>query len=360
MAAQPEGWKMDDTFFDPDLHLQIEPPTMVKDLNFQNVPFPYSTEEASKKRGFAYSAPFRVLSDEGVRAARAAVDNNVAAYNDIGKGNQRASFFVRGLGYTSRFMRDFTYDPSVTQLLSDIARDQLGVHTMTMSVGHTNVGQVATGRPVDKWHVDSTDYVLITIISDIEEMKGGLLRVLQQPDSSGRHFQELLLKGVPQELVETVKYTGPGYAIFMQGSKILHAVTPVLEAREPRYSLVNSYMTRDVFLRDPTKYHTFLSTGFDDRKDVVPLEYARHKAWRVKGQMKYILDEMAPGVTPEEIAKILETTSEELKTSALLIREQQQDNAAFVDDEKTDGRAEAKRGAGRKGGMQPVTVRSKL
>ena len=68
-----------------------------------------------------------------------------------GKGNQRASFFVRGLGYTSRFMRDFTYDPSVTQLLSDIARDQLGVHTMTMSVGHTNVGQVATGRPVDKW-----------------------------------------------------------------------------------------------------------------------------------------------------------------------------------------------------------------
>mmetsp|Transcript_73839 Transcript_73839/g.210638 ORF Transcript_73839/g.210638 Transcript_73839/m.210638 type:complete len:210 (-) Transcript_73839:363-992(-) len=153
-------------------------------------------------------------------------------------------------------------------------------------------------------------------------MKGGLLRVLQQPDSSGGHFQELLLKGVPQELVETVKYTGPGYAIFMQGSKILHAVTPVLEAREPRYSLVNSYMTRDVFLRDPTKYHTFLSKGFDDRKDVVPLEYARHKAWRVKGQMKYILDEMAPGATPEEIAKILETTSEELKVgvSTLILK----------------------------------------
>ena len=171
-------------------------------------------------------------------------------------------------------MRDFTYDPSVTQLLSEIARDQLGVHTMTMSVGHTNVGQVATGRPVDKWHVDSTDYVMITIISDIEEMEvstcvplpassptaaptrprarlltctmpantrsqGGYLRVLQQPDSSGGYFQELLLKGIPPELVETVKYTGPGYAIFMQGSKILHAVTPVLKAREPRFVCVN-------------------------------------------------------------------------------------------------------------------------
>lgn len=280
-----------------------------------------------------------------------------------GKGNRRASFFVRGLGYTSRFMRDFTYDPSVTQLLSEIARDQLGVHTMTMSVGHTNVGQVATGRPVDKWHVDSTDYVLITIISDIEEMEGGYLRVLQQPDSSGMYFQELLLKGVPPELVETVKYTGPGYAIFMQGSKILHAVTPVLKAREPRYSLVNSYMTRDVFLRDPTKYHTFLSGGFDDRLDVVPLEYARHKAWRARGQMKYIIDEMKMGATAEELAKILELSGEELKESAALLRGQQKDDASFVDDVKTDGRLEAK-GKGRptKGNFpQSIQVaRSKL
>ena len=47
-----------------------------------------------------------------------------------------------------------------------------------------------------------------------------MLRVLQQPDATGGYFQELLLKGVPPELVETVKYTGPGYAIFMQGSKV--------------------------------------------------------------------------------------------------------------------------------------------
>lgn len=82
-ADMPTGWSMDDSFFDPAIHLQLEPPEFVKDLDFNKVPFPYSAEEASKKRGFSYSAPFRVLSDEGVRAARAAVDNNVAAYDDI-------------------------------------------------------------------------------------------------------------------------------------------------------------------------------------------------------------------------------------------------------------------------------------
>ena len=221
---QPQGWDRDETVvFDPAKHLQLEPPTHVKDLEFQNVPFPYGPEEASKKRGFAYSMPFRVLSEEGLREARAAVDNARAKYSEpgatqIGKGNTRATHFARGVGYTSQWMRDFTYDTSVTDLLSDIARDELWPHTMTMSVGHTNVGQIATGKPVDKWHIDSTDYVLIVIISDIEEMEGGLLRVLQQPDSSGSYFQEIQARGVPPELVETVRYTGPGYGIFMQVS----------------------------------------------------------------------------------------------------------------------------------------------
>lgn len=253
----------------------------------------------------------------------------------IGKGNARATHFVRGVGYTSRWMRDFTYDTSVTDMLSDMARDNLWPHTMTMSVGHTNVGEVATGKPVDKWHVDSTDYVFIIIISDIEEMEGGLLRVLQQPDSSGSYFKTLQTNGVPPELVETVRYTGPGFGIFMQGSKILHAVTSVLQAREPRYSLVNSYMTTNVFLRDPTKYHTFTSKGFDDRKDVVPLEFARHKAWRIKGQMSWLLEHARYGSTPEELAKILECAGSELVQSAQLLKNKEEDNATFVDDEDT-------------------------
>lgn len=358
---QPHGWQRDQTaVYDPAKHLQLERPTHVKDLEFRNVAFPYTGEEASKTRGFAYSMPFRVLSEEGVREARAAVDNARAQYSEpgvtqVGKGNRRATHFARGVGYTSQWMRDFTYDTSVTDLLSDIARDELWPHTMTMSVGHTNVGQVATGKPVDKWHVDSTDYVFIVIISDIEEMEGGLLRVLQQPDSSGTYFQELQAQGVPPELVETVRYTGPGFGIFMQGSKILHAVTPVLKAREPRYSLVNSYMTTDVFLRDPTKYHTFTDKGFDDRMDVLPLEFARHKAWRVKGQMTYLMEHAPFGSSPKELAKVLSTAGAELMQSAKLLLGEEVDDASFVEEKNTESDGKKDKGSSvQKGESRPI------
>lgn len=40
--------------FDPALHLQLEPPTLVKDLNFQDIPFPYSPEQAFPR--YAYTS----------------------------------------------------------------------------------------------------------------------------------------------------------------------------------------------------------------------------------------------------------------------------------------------------------------
>ena len=80
----------------------------------------------------------------------------------------------------------------------------------------------------------STPQVLIVIISDIEEMEGGLLRVLQQPDSSGRYFQEIQAQGVPPELVETVRYTGPGFGIFMQVSLGGRRVVPFVMERQTK------------------------------------------------------------------------------------------------------------------------------
>lgn len=77
----------------------------------------------------------------------------------------------------------------------------------------------------------------------------------------------------------------------MQGSKILHSVTPVLKAREPRISFVQSFIPLNVFTPDKTRMSTFLHQSKDPHH-VVNLEYARHKAWRIMGQMKYIKDEV--------------------------------------------------------------------
>ena len=100
--------------------------------------------------------------------------------------------------------------------------------------------------------------------------------MLQKPDASGSVFHELRQAGIPDELVETVRYTGMGYGVFMQGSKILHTVNGVLSAREPRLSLVNSYMTLRPYSTDMTKYHTFLK-GFCDGEATASVEFTRHK-----------------------------------------------------------------------------------
>lgn len=42
-----------------------------------------------------------------------------------------------------------------------------------------NFGKAGVNASVDKWHFDSVDYVLVVILSDIEDMVGGELEVLR-------------------------------------------------------------------------------------------------------------------------------------------------------------------------------------
>jgi hypothetical protein len=51
----------------------------------------------------------------------------------------------------------------------------------------------------------------------------------------------------------------------MQGSKIFHTVNGVQSAREPRISLVNSYMSGRPFATDLTRYNTF-ADGSDGKE----------------------------------------------------------------------------------------------
>jgi hypothetical protein len=194
--------------FDPSIHLQIEPPDGVKNLKFENISYPFLPHEALHN-GLAYTKPFRILSDAGVKAARTSMEEHIST---LGKSNDRASKYVRGLGYVSQFHRDLAYSPKVLELLSDFADEKIVPHSMTMNISHCNIGEIATGKPVDKWHVDSVDYVLIVILSDLTDMVGGELRVLQQPnDKSGTFFSELSQKGIPSTIpIETVNYIGAG------------------------------------------------------------------------------------------------------------------------------------------------------
>lgn len=306
------GLQLSGNEFDPDRHLQLELPSNIKDLDFNDIPFPFSELEAAKKRNLAYTRPFRVLSEEGVRAAREAVFEHKARF---GKSDSRASCYVRGLGFVSNFHKGLSYCKELVDLLSSLARDSIHPSTV-MNISHTNIGEIRTGRPIDKWHVDSVDYVLVIILSDVEAMVGGDLRVLQLPDSSGEVFDKLTAEGVPDDLVETVRYTQAGYGILMQGSKILHSVSEVVAAREPRISLVNSYVSRRPFSVNRLRYSLYAK---NDSANFINYEHARHRAWRVQGQLKYLQDMTTFETPPEELTAILRAAAVELVHAADLI-----------------------------------------
>ena len=92
--------------------------------------------------------------------------------------------------------------------------------------------------------------------------------------------------------------------MLVQGTKILHSVTPVLSAKEDRISFVNSYGRRDVFAEDRTRFSSMMAAG--DPEEIYELEYARHKAWRVMGQMKHVVEDMPFGTSVEDMAALSE------------------------------------------------------
>jgi len=240
---------------------------------------------------------------------------------------------LRGLGFLSQFVRDLASSEEISQAFSDLAQEPLGPNNLTMNTCHTNFGIPGDGRAVDQWHVDSVDYVSVLIVSDMTDMEGGELQVLQLSDSSGKEFDRLRLQGIPSHLVENVNYKRAGYCIFCQGSKILHSVTPVLSAREPRISCVQSFTRLNVFAPDMLRYCTYKEISYDPL-NVLNYEYAKHKAWRVNGQLKYLIEKLSIDADIEKLASILENAGNELLYAKDLLLSKRNDRAGFIVNEK--------------------------
>jgi len=109
-------------------------------------------------------------------------------------------------------------------------------------------------KDVDKWHFDSVDYVMVLILSNMDGMVGGELEVYNESLGSPEDTKAMARQGgPPRDKVKTVSYQKSGWAIFAQGSKIMHRVAPVLAASEPRISFVFSLMSADVMEEDRTR-----------------------------------------------------------------------------------------------------------
>ena len=105
-------------------------------------------------------------------------------------------------------------------------------------------------------------------------------------------------------------------AVWPTGSRILHQVTPLLAALEPRMVMVNSFVSCEAFRPDVTRYHTF---KYQDPEHVAPVEFTRHRAWRATGKLQFLLDKAAFGADPAALAAVLRDVADELHDTARLV-----------------------------------------
>jgi len=233
---------------------------------------------------------------------------------------------LRGLAYRSKFVRDFLYSEEIFTHMEKMSRTPLNPHGVLMHAAQINfgVGKANGGsdKPVDAWHLDSVPYVLIVLLSDPEDFEGGETKVARYRNVDDG-LSDIRNGAIPSDLVETLKLPGAGYAMFMQGAKVPHAVMPVTQGL--RLSLVNSYMSRDVFEEDRTSYRL---SKIQDPSHIHPIEIARHHAWRVQGQLDYLLRENLWGQA-DKVLKILDESSESLKRTHHLITGELEEEAPY-------------------------------
>jgi len=335
--------------FDPNIHLQLEAPEGIKMLVSEDssVPdvcaFPMAPRGSMGSLGLAYTKPFRVLSDAGVRAMREVIYRNEhRAFT-----SERSPKCLRGLGYLSDFVRDFTYCQEMQEHLGNCAGEAIWPHDMHMNIAQINFGEIGDARKVDQWHLDSVPYVMVLILSDTTDMVGGELQVARIPDEH-EALRQVQQNAVDERLIDTVQYPGAGYAILMQGSRIAHAVTPVLAAREHRLTLINSYQSLDPFAPSKTVYRTFKVM---DPHDVHPSEIARHYAWRVQCQLSHLIRNPMWG-DKDAIMRLLEKAAEELEHVRTLVKGEKEDVSPYaIEDEN---------GSAMMGDRQRVPATSKL
>ncbi|KAL8839243.1 MAG: hypothetical protein Q9176_004574 [Flavoplaca citrina] len=221
--------------FDPDQHLQYEPPARVHTMKDLNLP------ENTGISAVAVSEPFRLFTTEAVHRMRAEVLSQEYA----------------------PFVYDTWKSPATLSIISKLAGLDL-VTEMDFEIAHINISvrseeekkqQVAAfaekqafdedegiagcpyepeEKPIVDWHTDAYPFVCVTMLSDCTSMIGG----------------ETALRTGNGEIV---KVRGPqmGCAVILQGRYIEHQALRALGTTE-RITMVTSFRPRSPNLPDDT------------------------------------------------------------------------------------------------------------
>ena len=297
----------DDPIFDPAKHLALEAPTQTYTLH----DFGYGNEvKGTTPTDVAATSCFRVLSDEGV-AAMYYVCKQLEAFTTS---NPRIARNTRGGTYRSKFLRDFSLDPSVTEHLSAIMQTALLPQPMPHQLAHLNYQPLTPGENVDKWHYDTLQVDTVMFVTDPNAMEGGEFQYFQgtREEMNTLHAAGLEL---PAERVIAPAMPGPGYAVLMQGNYVVHQAKAV-QGTDERITLVNGYCYADT---DTPDYTAVGQLNHADPSNTVAAEYARHMSLRCARQLQSAVNTPDFQRTPKQQADYLRRTRDELDAAIKIL-----------------------------------------
>ena len=219
----------------------------------------------------AITAPFRVLSDEGVHHLQ-----NIATELELRPrllAGGRVPRHSRGAIYRSSFLRGLHTDPTILDFLSGLAGIGLDAHPNGHHASHFNFAPSDLGQSVDAWHTDVTPFDAVLQVFDTAGMRGGQFEYFAGPVEEGRALLESGA-GLPPDRVIAPAFPGAGWMVLQQGPRVLHHAA-ALEAPWRRCTYVPSFMAHHPTIDDPDSLAMLVTI---DGPDVGPVEFARHRA----------------------------------------------------------------------------------
>jgi len=312
---------VDEPKFEPHIHLNIEAPDYVTLLP------DYRRAKETNGGDLAYSQPFQFLSKEGVEVMRKIVTREKP---DSGP-SRGCRIGLRGLYYTSPWVRDLHNSPQVLAMISSIAGEPLVPTHHINAAPQVNFSIPGLAGAAEFWHWDSISYVANFLLNDMEEMEGGDLEIIKMQKHEG---MEALVNGTLKDgQVEKLVYGPPGKMVVCQGSEVLHHVTPV-KSKFPRIVAIMCFAPANVYKPDKLVLATEIQEDRStNHEGSAKYEFFRGRAWVCGNALAGMATKVPYSEDGEMLARRLRSVVHELERVADLLAGQSNDAIGFFNEE---------------------------
>uniref|UniRef100_A0A7S3H020 Fe2OG dioxygenase domain-containing protein n=1 Tax=Spumella elongata TaxID=89044 RepID=A0A7S3H020_9STRA len=321
----PKGYTMEtvptlvneDQVWSDEKHLSLTFPTSIqtleKDLN--------NDPEVVKFLATDYGccSRFRVMSNEGSRV----LDHVIDSLEKYSKSCPRIPKLIRGATFRSEFLNGMGHSSAVLRHVSLLAGCELIYHPMKIHQLHVNMkpndSSTSTNNPVkknvDRWHCDSTPFVLIVFCTDPDEYTGGTLQFFNGPKEEGLRILTAG-NGLPADRVKNVGRQDKGFGVFMQGWRVFHQVTPVLTG-DARTTMVFSFYPRNVLALEACAHLSQTYAPVDPLYIIMP-DWVRFRAWKAARRLEMLREKWddftlaSKNFTDNDLITLIDTTHAKL------------------------------------------------